>query len=562
MVIIGFDDPGIRLIVKDFILRADRLQRAEGIEDPALAGRGVIAQRDLVPVEIAAVQIAAVVPLQRILVVSVIVLLADLVAAVQDRNAALREQESVEHDVQTDIAVELAAVKLVFGGFDPAQRSGGAAEARVAQARIIIVELTAGIAAVALAGQIIVEILFVRDFLHAELFQVLIIKSPADIVMAAQIVQEGVVVRQLKDRLHLVAEQAHVVGRHGMPGAGHRGDVVEHMALRLLDGAEIRDDLGGLHDDLAQKQGAGADDLGRHPHQADQRVDLREVAAVRAELFPDIRRRVEADDVHPVVAQVEHIRGHVVEDHRVSIVQIPLIRIEGGHDDLARLLTPGKVPGRGRREDLGNSLFEFIRDRPVVVEEIPVLVFLLPGTGALRPLMVLTRVVHDKVEADTHAVVVALVAQLRQVLHRPQLRLHLPEIRNRIAAVAPARRALQKRHQVDVVQSALLQIVQMLAHTLERARKAVRVHEHAQHLISPVPLRDFLAHLIPLLELRRALRIILIKHTAEILERLLVIVVELCVKPLEFIIVLCEPLRKFRLPVLAFKHVTVPPNEL
>ena len=505
MIVVGFHDPCIGLIIKNFMLRAQTLHGAQGLEDPARTGRSIIPLCHFLPVEVSAVQVAAVVPLEGILMVGIIVFLPDLITAVQDRDAALGQQESVEHDIQPDRAVKLFFVQFILGGLNAAEGSRSAAQAGVPQTGIIVVQLAAGITVIALAGQIIIEVFLVGDFLHPELLQILIVQSPADIIVAAQIVQEDIVVGQGKDRLHLVAEKPHVVRSHRMPGAGHRGDIVEHVALGLFQRPEIGNDLGGLHDDLAQEQGAGADDLRRHPHQAHQGVDLREIAAVCPQLFPDIGRRVQADDVHTVVAQVQHVRSHIIEDDRIRVIEVPLIGVKGRHDDLAGLLTPGEVSGCRGRKDLGDSLLKLVRNIPVVIEEIAVLVLLLPRPGPARPLMVLAGMVHDEVEADTHPVVMTFIAQLGQVLHGAEFRLYLPEIRNCIAAVAPPRRALQKGHQVDVVQTAFLQIIQMFPHALQGPCKAVGVHEHAQHLISLVPLRHLFAHLIPLPKLRRAL---------------------------------------------------------
>ena len=557
VVIVGLHDPGVGLVVKDLVLGADGLERAEGLEDPALAGRRVVPLRGLVPVEVAAVQVAAVIPFEPVLMIGIVIFLADLIAAVEDRDAALGEEEGVEHDVQTDGPLQLPVILLVLGGLDAAQRSGRTAQAGVAQAGIVVVELSAGIAVIASAGQVVIEIFLVGDLLHAELFEEIVIEAPADIVVAAQVVEEGVLVGQGEDGLHLVAEQAHVLCRHCVPGAGHGRDVVDHVALGLFQGPEIGDDLGGLHDDLSEQEGAGADDLGRHAHEADQGVDLGQVAAVGAQLLPDIGGRVQADDVDAVVAEVEHVGRHVIENDRIGVIQVPLVGIEGGHDHLAGLLAPGEIAGRGRREDLGNSLFKFIGDGPVVIEEIPVLVLLFAGPGAPGPLVVLAGMVHDEVQADTHAAVVALIAQLRQVLHGAQLGLDLAEVGNRVTPVAAARGALQQGHQVQVIEPALLQVVQVLLHALQRPGKTVGIHEHAQHLISLIPLRHLFPGLVPLLQNRASLRIVLMEHTAEIIKSLLVVVVELGVQPLELIVVTFQSAAKLRLPVFFFKHDTL-----
>ena len=256
-----------------------------------------------------------------------------------------------------------------------------------------------------------------------------------------------------------------------------------------------------------------------------------------------------------MVAQVEHVSGHIIENDRIGIIEVPLIGIEGGHDDFAGLFAPGEVSGSGLGKDLGNSLFKLVGDIPVIIEEIPVLIFLLACAGALRPLVVLTGVVHDEVKAEAHTLAVALVAEGGQVFHGAERGLYLAEIGNRVSAVAASRGALQKRHQMQVVQAAFLQIVKMFLHTLQSPCEAVGVHEHAQHLISLVPFRHLLSGLIPLLQDRASLRIILVEHVAEILKGLLIIVIELGIQPFHLIIMLFQALRKFGFPVLSLKHL-------
>ena len=99
---------------------------------------------------------------------------------------------------------------------------------------------------------------------------------------------------------------------------------------------EIRRKLGRLHNDFAEEQRARADNFGSHAHQADKSVDLRQIAAVGAESLPDIRNRVKTDDINTVVAEIEHICRHIIEDDRVAVIQIPLIRVEAGHNDFLK----------------------------------------------------------------------------------------------------------------------------------------------------------------------------------------------------------------------------------
>ena len=241
-----------------------------------------------------------------------------------------------------------------------------------------------------------------------------------------------------------------------MPGAGHGGDVVEQMALRLFDAAEVGHDLARLHDDLAQQQAGGADNLADHAHDAHQRVYLRQVAAVGAELFPDIGHRVKTDNIHALIAEEEHVLRHVVEDGGVCVVEIPLIGIEGGHDDLIGLRAPAEVAGRGGRENLGHGSFKLAGDVPVVVEEIAILKFLFTRAGAPGPLVILACMVHDEVEADRDVALVAVRSEGGQILHRAEGGLHFAEVRHGITAVAASDGAFQQGHQMQVVDAAVL----------------------------------------------------------------------------------------------------------
>ena len=70
--------------------------------------------------------------------------------------------------------------------------------------------------------------------------------------------------------------------------------------------------------------------------------------------------------------------------------------------------------------------------------------------------------VKHTVQYDTDSPPVAFLRQVRQVVHCAQLRLHFAEIAHRVSAVAPVLRAFQQRHQVQVVDPAVLDIVQFV----------------------------------------------------------------------------------------------------
>ena len=261
-----------------------------------------------------------------------------------------------------------------------------------------------------------------------------------------------------------------------------------------------------------------------------------------------------------MVAEVQHVGSHVIEDHRIRVVQVPLVRIEGGHDDLLRLLAPGEVAGRRGGEDLGDVFLVLIRKKPVVIEEITVLVLLLSCARPLRPFMILAGMIHDEVEAYAHAPFMAGIRKIREILHGTQLRLDFPEIRDSVAAVTPVLRALQQRHEMHVVHPGLLKIWDVLLNALQRSRKSAGVEHHAEDLISPVPVRNQFPGFVPLFQSRLPGAVILIKHGDKVIKCLYIIVVDLTVQPFQFIIMLVQTLPEFRciLPGLICHIATLP----
>ena len=329
------------------------------------------------------------------------------------------------------------------------------------------------------------------------------------------------------------------------------------MALRLVDRTEIRSELGRLHDDFAEKQRTRADHLGCHSHDTNQSMYLRKVPVICAKLLPDIRCCVKTDNINAVVAEIQHISCHIVENDRVAVVQIPLIRIEHSHDRLADFRNPCEVAGRSCREYLRNGLLIFIRNCPVVKEEVSVLILFLAGACSLRPLMILARMIHDEVEADIHSLGMAVNGKLIEVFHCTELRLDLSEIGNSITAVAAVFRTLKKRHQVNEVGAALLNIVKFCMYTLEGSREAIGINNHSEHIVALVPVRHKASHIVPLFQLGRAGGIIFMQHFNKIVKRLLVVIVEFLIKPLHLIVMHFKALNKLRFPVL-IDHVFPP----
>ena len=283
-------------------------------------------------------------------------------------------------------------------------------------------------------------------------------------------------------------------------------------------------------------------------------MNLRQVAAGGSRRFPDIRYRIQPDDIHAVVAQVQHIVRHVVEHNGIGIVQVPLVGIEHGHDHFLCFLAPGEIARCCGREHLGHSLFIPVGNIPAVIEKIAVLVFRLSRPGPACPLMVFAGMVHHKVQAQGNTSPVALVRQFLQVVHRSQLRLHFPEIAHGVPAVAPSCRAFQQRHQVKIADSAFLHIIQLVLHALQRSGKSLHIHLHTGQVLLPVPVRAGLPFPVKLPEAFRPVFPGVADHLRKVFPRLQVIVIQLHIKPLQFVRVAGKPNVKFLIQVL-FIHV-------
>ena len=96
-----------------------------------------------------------------------------------------------------------------FGGFHAAQGCGGAAQTGIAQGGIVIVQLAPGPAAGIFSRKPVVHVFLVSDLPNAELCQPGVVQSPADIVMAAQVILEQAVSGQPADQIQLAAQGIH-----------------------------------------------------------------------------------------------------------------------------------------------------------------------------------------------------------------------------------------------------------------------------------------------------------------------------------------------------------------
>ena len=223
---------------------------------------------------------------------------------------------------------------------------------------------------------------------------------------------------------------------------------------------------------------------------------LRKIPALSSQLLPDIRNRVNPDDIHSLIGKIQEIIHHLIKYPGICVIQIPLVGIETGHNMVPDLRQPRKIPRRCSRKYLRHRRLELSRNIKAVIEEIPAHILAVPLSCLHCPLMILGSMVHYKIHAQVHSLVMAFLCKLRQILHCSKIRPYLPEISYRIAPVGPALRCIQKRHQMNTVHITVLQIRKLLPYSLQIPCKVIYVQHHAQHILLPKPLRILLPPLI------------------------------------------------------------------
>ena len=373
--------------------------------------------------------------------------------------------------------------------------------------------------------------------IHVPFFQGGEIKSPADIVMAAEIIQEGVLLRKAVYNIHLFFQKADITSGNAVPGCSHSGYVVKHMALRLFYSSEIRNNLLRLHNDLTKKYNTWADNLGDHTHHTDDGVNLFQVTAWSSQFLPDIRNRINTDDIHSLVCKEEEVVHHLIENTWIAIVQIPLIWIKGSHDIMTDIRKPGKVSRSSGWEYLWYGFFVLVRDLAVIVEEVAAHIFAVTLACFFGPLMILGGVVHNKIHTQVHSVFMAFVSKSGKILHGTKIRADFAEVGYCVTTVGTALRGIQERHQMQTVYITLLKIWKLGRNSLDVAGKIVNVEHHAQHILLAEPVRIIFSFEVAVFESTAACCKILVHLVAELCKHV-IIVIKLCVQPAKLVVMM------------------------
>ena len=383
--------------------------------------------------------------------------------------------------------IQCPVIPLLQRRLHAAQAGGSAAAAGVLGGRIVVVQLAPGKGAGIIALKEMVEELFVLQRVHPQIAHRFLLQAPADVVVAAHVVDKGVFPGQGRQCIQLPAQQGGVPGGYGIPDADHAAHIVEHIAFRLIHRAKVGGHLARFHDHLALEDHRRADQLGQdaqHPHNG---MHLGQVTAAGAQLFPDIGHGVDAEHVHPQIGQEQQVAGHLVKDHRVAVVHIPLVGIEGGQHILAHLLAPDEVARRGVGEHLGHGLLKLAGNVIVVIALVAGLVLRVAFTGTDGPVVLIGGMVDDKVQAQAHPPGAAGIRQLFQGFIAAQPRVHLTKVAHGVSPVVELFRHLEQRHQMQIAHLQFRQIVQLFPHAVQVARKQIGIEHHADHVRPAVP---------------------------------------------------------------------------
>ncbi len=226
--------------------------------------------------------------------------------------------------------------------------------------------------------------------------------------------------------------------------------------------AEVLHQLLRRHDRLGLERHTGRRDADQRPQRAQDQVHLGLVLAVGALALPQERRRVQPEHVDAVVGQREHRVEHRGEDLDVGPVQVPLEAVEGRpHPPDA--LDVGEAAGRVVGEHLGQRALVSVRLGAVGEDPVEGPVRRVAGRRGERPRVLRRGVVEHQVDAQRHAAVVQVGGQLLQVGHGAQPRVDRVVVDHRVAAVVVPLARCQQRHQVQVGDAELGQVVEPLA---------------------------------------------------------------------------------------------------
>ncbi len=319
----------------------------------------------------------------------------DLVAVVEDRRTGKREQQRVEQLDAPPVVVHQRSQTPADAHVDAHLRIGAVRHVHVVAFRI-------------------------ADHLERQLVVIAQEQSPL-----APLRNAGRLAHDVGDRQPVLEPQRHEDARH-------QRKVERHVAFVAL--AEVRAHVGRPLIGLRQNHASGVAFVHLLADAADDGVCFRQVLAVGAVAFDEVRNRVEPQAVDAHVEPVAHRLQHFVDDGRIVVVEVGLVREEAmpevGFGD--RIPRPVRVFGVGEDD---------ARVRVALVRVAPDVEVTVRGTGgclarALEPGMLVGRVVDDQLDHHLQAAIVRRGEERLEVLHGPVVGMDAQVVGNVVPVVA------------------------------------------------------------------------------------------------------------------------------
>ncbi len=170
-----------------------------------------------------------------------------------------------------------------------------------------------------------------------------------------------------------------------------------------------------MHDRFGFEQQSRRGDSGEMVEGLDQQVRFGQVFATGAHLLPDKGDGVEPQNIDARIGDEQHLLQHRAKHGRIAVVQIPLKAVERRPDPVLHPVVPGEVSASHGRENFAQRplvLLRFGRDRERGSRTLDTRDR--PALGLLCPLVIVGRVIEDKVQHQTDAGLAQIAGQHRR----------------------------------------------------------------------------------------------------------------------------------------------------